>query len=73
MRNASILVATLFLGLASMPADAFTPAPMTNAQPSVTLAAGGCGVGFHRGPWAGCRPNGYVRRCFWRRGVRICT
>jgi hypothetical protein len=23
-------------------------------------AAGGCGVGFHRGPYGGCRPNGPV-------------
>jgi hypothetical protein len=23
-------------------------------------AAGGCGIGFHRGPWGGCRPNGPV-------------
>jgi hypothetical protein len=22
-------------------------------------AAGGCGVGFHRGPYGGCRPNVY--------------
>lgn len=22
-------------------------------------AAGGCGVGFHRGPYGGCRPNYY--------------
>lgn len=22
-------------------------------------AAGGCGLGFHRGPYGGCRPNGY--------------
>jgi len=21
-------------------------------------AAGGCGLGFHRGPYGGCRPNG---------------
>jgi hypothetical protein len=21
-------------------------------------AAGGCGIGFHRGPYGGCRPNG---------------
>jgi hypothetical protein len=21
-------------------------------------AAGGCGVGFHRGPYGGCQPNG---------------
>jgi len=23
-------------------------------------AAGGCGIGFHRGPYGGCRPNGGV-------------
>ena len=23
-------------------------------------AAGGCGLGFHRGPYCGCRPNGGV-------------
>ncbi|WP_454619612.1 GCG_CRPN prefix-to-repeats domain-containing protein [Bradyrhizobium cenepequi] len=23
-------------------------------------AAGGCGPGFHRGPYGGCRPNGRV-------------
>jgi hypothetical protein len=23
-------------------------------------AAGGCGLGFHRGPYGGCRPNGGV-------------
>jgi hypothetical protein len=26
----------------------------------VTLVAGGCGIGFHRGPYGGCRPNGPV-------------
>jgi hypothetical protein len=43
-------------------------------QPSdVTTVAGGCGPGFHRGPFGGCRPNlspGW--RCFWRYGRRIC-
>ncbi len=24
----------------------------------VTTVAGGCGPGFHRGPYGGCRPNG---------------
>jgi hypothetical protein len=23
-------------------------------------AAGGCGLGYHRGPYGGCRPNGGV-------------
>ncbi len=26
---------------------------------AITLVAGGCGIGFHRGPYGGCRPNGY--------------
>src|SRR6478735_3563457 len=26
---------------------------------SVAEAAGGCGLGFHRGPYGGCRRNGY--------------
>ena len=25
---------------------------------SAANAAGGCGLGFHRGPYGGCRPNG---------------
>ena len=25
---------------------------------SAADAAGGCGIGFHRGPYGGCRPNG---------------
>jgi hypothetical protein len=38
-------------------------------QPSlVTLIAGGCGPGWHRGPYGGCRRNwGPVgRRCWFR-------
>ena len=27
------------------------------SSPPVVLVAGGCGVGFHRGPNGGCRPN----------------
>jgi hypothetical protein len=51
----------------------------------ITLTAGGCGPGFHRGPNGGCRVNGggaYVhpyahpyggRHCWWRHGVRVCN
>lgn len=39
---------------------ATSPVPGTEAP--VTLVAGGCGIGFHRGPWLGCRPNGFVVR-----------
>jgi hypothetical protein len=33
-------------------------APLTDVPSVITLTAGGCGIGFHRGPWGGCRPNG---------------
>ncbi len=28
------------------------------AAASSANAAGGCGIGWHRGPYGGCRPNG---------------
>jgi hypothetical protein len=35
-------------------------APIEQAQASLTIpVAGGCGPGFHRGPYGGCRRNGY--------------
>lgn len=48
------------LGLAgASSALAMTPAPLDSAKVGVTIQiAGGCGVGFHRGPYGGCRPNG---------------
>ena len=34
--------------------------PLEQAQASLTIpVAGGCGPGFHRGPYGGCRRNGY--------------
>ena len=47
-----------------------------SALPDVIPTAGGCGIGMHRGPYAGCRPNGrvfaprrvYGSRCVLRRG-----
>ena len=40
-----------------------TPAASVSAQfakSDVVLVAGGCGVGFHRGPYGYCVPNGPV-------------
>jgi hypothetical protein len=35
-------------------------APIKQAQTNLTIpVAGGCGPGFHRGPYGGCRRNGY--------------
>jgi hypothetical protein len=48
--------------LASFGAQSF-PISSLDAQlgaPEVTLVAGGCGIGFHRGPYCGCQPNGGV-------------
>jgi hypothetical protein len=28
-----------------------------NSSPHLTLVRGGCGLGWHRGPYGGCRPN----------------
>jgi hypothetical protein len=34
--------------------------PLQQAQANLTIpVAGGCGPGFHRGPYGGCRRNGY--------------
>ena len=48
------------LGLAAaVPAGAMPFPPLgEEARSAITLTAGGCGIGFHRGPWGGCRPNG---------------
>ncbi|HXW73037.1 MAG TPA: hypothetical protein VEK34_16705 [Methylocella sp.] len=48
--------------LISFDARAFPvpPSPGENGL-AITLIAGGCGIGFHRGPYGACRPNvGYV-------------
>jgi hypothetical protein len=41
---------------AAMPLAPLTP----SASADVIPVAGGCGMGFHRGPMGGCRPNGGV-------------
>ncbi|WP_423136036.1 GCG_CRPN prefix-to-repeats domain-containing protein [Methylocella tundrae] len=59
------------LSLTSFEAQALPSAPSPLPPSSETiLIRGGCGLGWHRGPWGGCRPNGYWRRpgprCWWR-------
>jgi hypothetical protein len=64
----------LMVAPVSHDAQAFTPLGGTPVAPSdVTTVAGGCGFGWHRGPWGGCRRNySSAWRCFWRGGRRIC-
>lgn len=84
MRNAIAAAAIAVAAMAAGPAaQAFTlpapPAAQADAVPDVVRVAGGCGLGWHRGPWGGCRPNryGYYRPyaylapsyapgCWWR-------
>ena len=41
-------------------AQAMPLAPLEQAQAGLIIpVAGGCGLGFHRGPYGGCRRNGY--------------
>ncbi len=62
MRNLIFTAAVAsVLSLGALPANAMTaqPVPLATGTPQVTLVAGGCGIGFHRGPYGGCRPNFY--------------
>ena len=60
MRKAFYASAIALLGLAAGPVQAMPIAPLSGAAPDITLVAGGCGVGFHRGPYGGCLRNGVV-------------
>jgi len=60
MRKLIALAFFACIGLAgASSSQAMTPALLDNAQVGMTIQiAGGCGAGFHRGPYGGCRPNG---------------
>ncbi len=60
MRKAFYASAIALLGLAAVPVQAMPIAPLSGAAPEITLVAGGCGWGFHRGPYGGCVRNGVV-------------
>ena len=74
MNKTTTLAAAAAFIIAALPlsAEAFpvATAPVASAEAGVTLVAGGCGVGFHRGPFLGCRPNGFIARPFVRPLVR---
>lgn len=58
------------ISAAPLTAEAFplAPAPAA-ADAGLTLVSGGCGPGFHRGPFMGCRPNRMVVRPMYRRPI----
>ncbi len=57
MRKAFYAYVIALLGLAAGPVQAMPIAPLSGASPDITLVAGGCGAGFHRGPYGGCVRN----------------
>jgi len=57
MLKVAWLAGSLALAFASAAAAAPLLAPSVDPGSLVSPAAGGCGIGFHRGPYGGCRPN----------------
>jgi hypothetical protein len=52
------LIALAFiLGLTGSAAQAVPLAPSQAPASMIIKVEGGCGPGFHRGPYGGCRPN----------------
>jgi hypothetical protein len=60
---AAVLSAALPLSAEAMPVAGVPGA----SDAGVTLVAGGCGPGFHRGPFLGCRANRPILRPLLRR------
>jgi hypothetical protein len=51
------VIGALATVIVAVDANAFSISPVPNQSSNVALVAGGCGLGFHRGPYGGCRPN----------------
>ena len=51
------VIGALAIIIGAVDANAFSISPVPNQSPDLTLVAGGCGLGFHRGPYGCCRPN----------------
>jgi hypothetical protein len=55
-RTLATALAASLLAIAAVPSEAMPIAPV-RAPSSVEQVAGGCGRGWHRGPYGGCRRN----------------
>jgi len=54
----TIITSTILLGLLTVSASAMPLSQIqTGSQPDVIQVAGGCGPGWHRGPYGGCLRN----------------
>jgi hypothetical protein len=68
LRFALIAVAASFsaIGAQAMPFSS------TQTHDSLVVeVAGGCGLGFHRGPYGGCRRNGYYGGAYYGGGAVV--
>jgi len=61
---ASILIAAA-VALSAVAAQAMPFGGNQTQDSLVVPVAGGCGAGFHRGPYGGCRANGYYGGRYW--------
>ena len=55
---------TAAVGFSAIAAEAM-PFGNQTQDSLVVQVAGGCGIGFHRGPYGGCRRNGYYGGRYW--------
>jgi hypothetical protein len=62
--SASVLIAAA-VGLSAVATQAMPSGSYQTQDSLVVPVAGGCGVGFHRGPYGGCRANGYYGGRYW--------
>jgi hypothetical protein len=53
------------VGFSSIAAQAMPIGSNQTQDRLVVQVAGGCGAGFHRGPYGGCRRNGYYEGRYW--------
>jgi hypothetical protein len=65
MRKVIALFFVLVFGLSDIAVNAMPFLPDVGSSGLVTQVAGGCGAGRHRGPYGGCRSNGWYNGGYW--------
>ena len=67
LSSLALILGITFAGLVSV--QAMPAAPFDQVQSAITIpVAGGCGAGWHRGPYGGCRRNGYYGGVYYGGG-----
>ncbi len=65
MKNFIAIAFALMFGLADTALYAMPVVPDVAPPSMLNQTAGGCGPGFHRGPYGGCRRNGWYNGGYW--------